>query len=200
MDLIVDPWEVSDGWSLSDSAELVVDGTVAQADPALVGAQVGHWDAAQMCANGRRANDARVAGIGDGSLRFLVKLRGRWQSVGLVDFGLGQTTHEDKITVPGGLEHLARGQLRNVELLVSITNVSVTSDHLIVNHGDEGLHAQDVVAENEALDHVHLCTTNFVVTVLFVPNSTDKQKLSKWLLERQSEFGRVGRLSLHRHF
>lgn len=188
MDLIVDPWQVSDGWSLSDSTELVVDGTVAKADPTLVGTQVGNGDAAQMCANGGSADDTRVAGVGDGCLRFLVELRGRWQSIGLIDFGLGQTAHEDEITIPGGLEDLTRGQLRNVELLVCVTNVSVTGDHLIVNDGDEGFDAQDVVAENEALDHVHLCTTDFVVAVLFVPNS--RQKKGK-ILERQSEFGRV---------
>ena len=56
MDLIVDPWEVSNGWSLSDSAELVVDATVAQAHPALVRAQVGNGDATQMRADGRTAD------------------------------------------------------------------------------------------------------------------------------------------------
>ena len=178
VDLIVDPGQVGDGWSLSHSAELVVDGTVAEADPALVGAQIGHGDAAQMCADGASADNAGVAGVGNGGLGLLVELGGCGQRVGLVDLRLGQTTHEDEITVPAGLQHLTGGQLRNVELLVCVTNVSVTSDHLIVNDGDEGLDAQDVVAENEALNHVHLRTTDFVVTILFVPNSiSKKQKL-----------------------
>lgn len=111
VDLIVDPWQVSDGWSLSDSAELVVDGTVAQADPALVGTQVGHGNATQMRADSRGANNARVTGIRDGGLGLLVELRGCGQGIGLVDLGLGQTTHENEITVPGGLEDLTRGQL-----------------------------------------------------------------------------------------
>ena len=53
----VDPGEVSDGGTLTDSAELVVDGTVAKADPALVGTQVWHGNAAQMGANSRAAED-----------------------------------------------------------------------------------------------------------------------------------------------
>ena len=171
VDLIVDPGQVSDGWSLSDSAELVVDGTVAQADPALVGTQVGHGNAAQMRADSRGANNARVAGVRDGGLGLLVELRGCGQSIGLVDLGLGQTTHENEITVPGGLEDLTRGQLRDIKLLVGITNISVTSDHLIVEHSDESLDAKNVVSEDETLDHVHLCTTHFIVAILFIPNS-----------------------------
>lgn len=89
----------------------------------------------------------------------------------MIDFGLCQTSDEDKVTVPGGLENLTRGQLRDVELLVGVTNVSVASDHLIVQHGHEGLDSEDVVSKNEALHHVHLSTTDLVVTVLLVPNS-----------------------------
>ena len=49
---VVDIWQVCLGWSLSDSSELVVDGTVAKADPSLVGTKIWHWDAAQVSANG----------------------------------------------------------------------------------------------------------------------------------------------------
>ena len=171
MHLIVDPWEVSNSGALSDSAELVVDGTVAQADPALVGTQVGHGDATQMRADGGAADDGGVAGIRDGSLRLLIKLGGGGERVGLVDLGLGQTTNEDEVTVPGGLEDFTGGKLRDIELLVGITDVSVAGDHLIVDHGDEGLDTEDVVAENETLDHVHLSTTDLVVTVLLIPHS-----------------------------
>ena len=57
MDLIVDPRQVGDGGALSDSTELVVDATVAEAHPALVRAQVGDGNATQMSANGRAAHD-----------------------------------------------------------------------------------------------------------------------------------------------
>ena len=109
--LIVNPWQVGDSGALSDSAELVVDGTVTEADPALVGTQVGHGDATQMRADGRAADNAGVAGVGNGGLRLLIELSGGWQGVGLVDLGLGQTTDENQITVPGGLEDFTGGQL-----------------------------------------------------------------------------------------
>ena len=64
-----------------------------------------------------------------------------------------------------------RGQLRDVELLVGITNVSVTSDHLVVDDRHEGLNSKNVVSEDEALHHVGLSTTDFVVTVLLIPDS-----------------------------
>ena len=68
MHLIVDPRQVGNGWALSNSAELVVDGTVTQAYPALVGTQVGDGNAAQMCANGGAAHDTGVASVRNGSL------------------------------------------------------------------------------------------------------------------------------------
>ncbi len=89
----------------------------------------------------------------------------------MIDFGLGQTSDEDKVTVPGGLENLTRGQLGDVELLVGVTNVSVASDHLIVQHGHEGLDSEDVVSKNESLHHIHLSATDLVVTVFLVPDS-----------------------------
>ena len=171
MHLVVDPGQVGDGGTLTNTAELIVDGTMAQADPALVGTEVGHGNATKMGANGRAAHNLGVTGVGDSCLGFLVELGRGGESVGLVDFRLRETTDEDQITVPGGLENLTRGQLRDVELLVGVTHVSVSSDHLVVEHGDEGLDTKNVVTEDEALDHVHLGATDIVVTVLFVPNS-----------------------------
>ena len=172
MHLVIDPGEVSDGGSLSHSAELVVDGTVAQAHPALVGAEVGHRDATQMGADGRAAHNRGVAGIRNRRLGLLVELGGGGQSVSLIDLRLRETTHEDEITVPGGLEDLTGRELRDVQLLVGVTHVTITGDHLIIDDGDESLDTKDVVTENEALHHVHLSTSNLVVTVLLVPDST----------------------------
>ena len=179
VDLVVNPGKVGDGGALTDSAELVIHGTVAEADPALVGTEVRHRDAAEMSANGGAAHDRRVAGVRDGSLRLLIKLSGGGESVGLVDLRLGQTSDEDEITVPRGLKNLTRGQLRDVELLVGITDVPVTGDHLVVKHGDEGLNTEDVVAEDEALDHVELSTADLVVTVLLIPDSVESKIVSQ---------------------
>mmetsp|Transcript_6747 Transcript_6747/g.9225 ORF Transcript_6747/g.9225 Transcript_6747/m.9225 type:complete len:211 (+) Transcript_6747:163-795(+) len=171
MDLIVDPGEVSDGGTLAHSAELVVDGTVAQADPALVGTEVGHGDAAQVSANGRAAQDRGVTGVRDSRLGLFIELGGGGEGVGLVDLGLGESSHEDEVTVPGGLKTFTGGQLRDVELLVGITHVSVAGDHLVVDHSDEGLDTEDVVAEDETLDHVDLGAANLIVAVLLIPDS-----------------------------
>ena len=68
MDLIVDPGQVGDGRALTYSAELVINRTVAKADPALVGAKIGNRNAAEMRANGRAADNRGVAGVRNGSL------------------------------------------------------------------------------------------------------------------------------------
>jgi hypothetical protein len=49
--LVVDVGKVSSCGALSDTAELVVYGTMAKADPAFVRAQIWHRNAAQVSAN-----------------------------------------------------------------------------------------------------------------------------------------------------
>ena len=63
--LIVDPGKVGYCGTLSDTTELVIDGSVAEAHPALVSTQVGHRDATQVSADGRGAHNRRVTGIRD---------------------------------------------------------------------------------------------------------------------------------------
>ena len=172
MHLVVNPWQVGGGWSLTDATELVVDGSVAKADPSLVGAEIWHWDAAQMSANGRAAQDGRVAGFGDRDLGLLVELGRLGESVGLVDLRLGETTHEDHLSVPGSLEDFTWWQLGDVELLVSLTDISVAGAHLVVDHSQHSLQAEHVATDNESLEHVNLSALNLVVLVLFVPQST----------------------------
>ena len=171
MHLVVNEWQVSGGWSLTDSAELVVNGSVTQANPSLVGSEIWHWDATQMSANSRAAENGRVTGIRDGGLGLLIEHGGGWESVGLVDLRLGETSDEDEISVPRGLKNLTWWKLRDIKLLVSVSHVSVSSDHLGVDDGDEGLDSKAVVSENESLDHVKLGTSDFVVTVLLIPDS-----------------------------
>ena len=68
MHLIVNPRQVGDSGSLTNSAELVVDGSVAKADPALVSTEIRHRDAAQVSADSGSAYNRGVAGIRDRSL------------------------------------------------------------------------------------------------------------------------------------
>ena len=177
--LIVDPGQISHSRALSDSAELIIHTSVAQTNPTLVRAQVRHRDAAQMRADSRAAHHGRVSSIRHWGLWFFIKLsRGR-ESIGLIDLRFGETSDEDKVTIPRGLKHLTRGKLRDVELLVSITNVSVASNHLIVQHSHKSLHSEDIVAEDKTLNHVHLSTFDLIVTVFFVPDSTAIRQSTK---------------------
>ena len=68
MHLIVDPRKVGYSGSLSDTAELVVDGSVAEADPALVSTEIRHRNATQVSADSGSAYNGRVSGIRDRSL------------------------------------------------------------------------------------------------------------------------------------
>jgi hypothetical protein len=171
MHLVVDVGEVTGGGSLTNATELIINGTVTEADPSLVGTEVGHGNAAQMSANSRAAENWRVSGIWNRGLALLIKKGGGGEGVGEVDFGLGKATHKDHLSVPGSLEDLSWGKLRDIELLVGITNVTSTSDHLVVNDSDNGLDTEEVRADNESLDHVGLGTLNLVVSVLFIPES-----------------------------
>ena len=171
MHLVVNEWKVSGGWSLTDSSELVVHGTVTEANPSLVSSEIWHWNATQMGANSRAAQDGGVTSIRNRGLGLLIELGRGWESVGLVNLRLGETSNEDKLSVPRGLKHLTWWKLRNIELLVGITNVPASSNHLGVDDSDESLDSEAVVTKDETLDHVHLSTADLVVTVLLIPDS-----------------------------
>ena len=57
MHLIVDPWEVGDSRTLPDTSELVVDGSVTEADPTLIRTEVRNRNATQVSADSRSANN-----------------------------------------------------------------------------------------------------------------------------------------------
>ena len=63
---VVDVGQVCLGGSLSDSAEFVVNGTMAEANPTLVGTEIGNGDATEMGANGGAHEDLGVFGIREG--------------------------------------------------------------------------------------------------------------------------------------
>jgi len=41
----------------------------------------------------------------------------------------------------------------------------------VVNDSNEGLNTENVVTENETLEHIDLSTADFVITVLLIPGS-----------------------------
>jgi hypothetical protein len=50
-DRVVDVRQVGLSWSLSDSTEFIVDGSVTQANPSFVSSEIWYWNATQMSAN-----------------------------------------------------------------------------------------------------------------------------------------------------
>ena len=155
MHLIVNVGQVTGGGTLSHAAELIVHGTVAEAHPTFVGSQIWNGNAAQVSANSGGADDGRVTGIRDHSLGLFVELGGLRKSIGLLDLRLGQTADEDHFTIPGSLKNLTRRQLRDVQLLVGISDVSVPGDHLLVEAGNEGLDTKHVGRDDKTLYHIH---------------------------------------------
>ena len=62
----------------------------------------------------------------------------------MIDFRFGETTDKDQITVPGGLEDFTWGKFRDIEFLVSITNVTITGDHLLVDNSQDSLDTENI--------------------------------------------------------
>jgi len=168
---VVDVWQVSLSWSLSDSSELVVYGSVTKANPSLVGSKIWHWDATQMSANGRAYQHLGVTGIGKSSDGLFIQKGGVWKSVGILDLSHGKSSNEDDLTIPGSLKNLSWWELRDIELLVGVSDVSSSSDHLVVDDGNDGLDTNDVRGEDESLEHVDLSSLDLIVSVFLVPES-----------------------------
>ena len=168
---VVDVWQVSLSWSLSDSTELVVDGSVTKANPSLVGSKIWHWDATQMSANGRAHQDLGVTSVGKSGNGLLIQKGSVWKRVGVLDLSHGKSSNEDDFTVPGGLENFSWWELTDVHFLVGVSDVSGVSDHLVVDDGNDGLDTNDVGGDDESLEHVHLSSLDLIVFILLVPES-----------------------------
>jgi len=171
IDGVVDVWQVGLSWSLSDSSELVVDGSVAKANPSLVGSKIWNWDASQMGANGGAHQNLGVSGVGKSSDGLFIQKGGVWKGVGVSNLGHGESSNEDDLSVPSGLEDLSWWELRDIELLVGVSNVSSSGDHLVVDDGDDGLDTNDIGRNDESLKHVDLSSLDLIVSILLVPDS-----------------------------
>ena len=117
---------------------------MAKANPSLVSSQVRHRNAAEMRADCRAHDDIGVTGISDHDLSVLVELSGFWQVIGLSDLAFSQTSDENHFSVPGGLEYFSLRKCSNVQLLVGVSDVPVTGDHLVVNDGKNSLETEDI--------------------------------------------------------
>ncbi len=92
----------------------------------------------------------------------------------MTNFTLSKASNENHLSVPGSLDDFAGWQSSNVQLFVSVSNVSASCDQLLVDESGDSLDSKYVVSENETLKHVHLCSSHFIVAVLLIPDSKNK--------------------------
>jgi len=170
-DGVVDVGQVSLSGTLSDSTELVIDGTVAKAHPALVGTDIGSGNATKMGANSGGDVDLGVTAVVQLGERLLIQSSRLGQSIRLRHLGLGQSSDEDELTVPGGLHNFTGRKFADIDFLVSISDVTSSSDHLVVDDGEDGLESKNVAGQDETLQHVDLGSLDLVVSVFLVPQS-----------------------------
>lgn len=69
------------------------------------------------------------------------------------------------------MQDFTRWQFRDVQFLVRVSDISGSSNHLIVDNSGNSLDSKNVAANDETLEHVDLSSLDFVVLVLFVPQS-----------------------------
>lgn len=141
---VVDVWQVGLSWTLSDSTEFVVDGSVTKANPSLVGTEIWYGNATQVGADSGANQHAGVTGIREGGNGFFIKKSGVWESVGLSDLRDSKSSNEDDLTVPSSLENLTWWKLGDIELLVGISDVSSSGNHLIVDDREDCLDTKNV--------------------------------------------------------
>lgn len=122
---VVNIWQVLQGGALSDSAELVVHWTVANADPSVVGSQIWNWDATQMGADCWAHQHLSISCGAQHDLAWFVQNGLSWVLVVfLVDFLSSKSSDEDWSAVPDNLENLSRRETGNVDFHVGIPVVS----------------------------------------------------------------------------
>jgi len=117
---------------------------MAQTNPSLVGSKIWNWDATQMGANGGAHQNLGVTGVGKSGNGIFIQLGGEWKSIGVLDLGHGKSSNEDDLTVPRGLKNLSWRKLSDIELLVGVSDVSCSGDHLVIDDRDDGLDTNDV--------------------------------------------------------
>jgi len=157
--------------SLSYSSELIVNWTMAQTNPTLVGTKIRNWNTTQVSANGWTDQYVRVSCIRKGSYWLLIQKCGIRKRVGILNFSQSKSSHEDKFSIPRSLKHFTRRKLRDIEFFIRVSNISGSCDHLLIKAGDDCLYSKNVRTDNKSLEHIDLGTLDFVVFALFVPES-----------------------------
>lgn len=144
---------------------------MAQADPTLVSSKIWDRNATQVGANSGAHQDLGVTGWWKGGDGVLIELSGLGEGLGLLDLSHGESSNENEFTIPRSLQDLAWWEFRDVDLLVGVSHVSGVGDHLSVDDGEDGFDTDGVAGEYESLQHVHLGSSDLIVSILFIPGS-----------------------------
>ena len=97
-----------------------------------------------MGANGRTNQNLGVSGIGKCGHGLFIQQGGVWKCVGIFDLGGGKSSNEDDLSIPSSLKDLSWWEFRDIQLLVRVSGVSGSSDHLVVDNSDNGLDTNDI--------------------------------------------------------
>jgi hypothetical protein len=98
---------------------------VADADPAIIGSEVGDGDAAEMGTDGRAHQDLGVSGVVEADLADLVEKGGAGVLVLLlVDLLVGEPADEDGCAVPDDLEDLSGRNCGDINLKIGVPVVA----------------------------------------------------------------------------
>jgi len=179
---------------LSDSTEFVVHRSVTQANPSLVSTDVWHRNATQMGANGG-ADQHLGTDVWGERYHWLFIQKRRWGGwITFFDLAVSESSDENNLSVPGGLKHLTWWKLWNIELFIGVSDISSSANHLVVHGQKNSLQPNHIWGEDEPLHHVHLGSSDFVVTVGLVPHSVFVEPVVDlgFGVERISEVGWSG--------
>jgi hypothetical protein len=124
VDWVINIWQVLEGRSLSDSTELVINWTVANANISIIVAQIWNGNATQMGADGWAYQDGGFTGWSEDDFRALVKNGFNWVIIFLLDLFGSKSSDEDRGTVPDNLDDFGRWQFRDIDLHVGVPVVS----------------------------------------------------------------------------
>ncbi len=139
---IVYVWQILQGRSLSDSSELVVNWTVANADVSIVVTQIWDGDTTQMCANSRADKNATFPCWSQYNFRALIENSLMWVFVFLFDLFSRQSSYKDWGSVPDNLDDFGWRQWWDIDFHVSISIVSGPSVHS--SNGTNGIKSSEI--------------------------------------------------------
>lgn len=131
---VVDVGKVQQCGTLTHSSEFVVDRAVANADPAVVSAEVRNGHAAEMSADCRADQHLSVSSGVEANLADLIKHSGFWQGILLLHFLRSKPSNEDWRSIPYDLQYLSWWNFRDIHLKIGVAVISGPS----VEPADDG--------------------------------------------------------------